>query len=150
MFGAEYLPFVIASASILFLLVTKSFLQNIKMLPHGVLSLLFAVVLDKSLNKIIISQRPFVVEEVMPLFPHIPDNGFPSEHTLFVCIIASIVFTTDRKAGAILWFGAVLVGVCQVAAKVHHFVDVVGAALIAIISTIVGYYCVKMQSGSVE
>lgn len=148
-FYAEYLPFVVAIIAVLFLILTKSFTQNLEALALTGVSSVFAFVFDKLLNKLIVSPRPFVIEDVSPLFSHVADNGFPSEHTLFACLFAAIVYVYDRKIGTILWFGAILVGFGQVAAKVHNIVDVLGSILIAITSVALGYYvCRKIKPSS--
>lgn len=81
--------------------------------------------------------RPFVVDGFTPLVQHIADNGFPSDHTLFTATIASIVFVYNRPVGIFLFILSILVGISRVLAGVHHYIDVVGSVVIAVITTYV-------------
>ena len=54
--------------------------------------------------------RPFVVEHVKPLIPHIADNGFPSDHTLLTMALASVIFYYNKKLGIVLFIIAILTG----------------------------------------
>lgn len=75
--------------------------------------------------------RPFVHDpRSHPLFAHVADNGFPSDHTAAAAMVAALVFAYRRVLGLVLAVGAVLVAVARVAAHVHHAQDVVaGLAL---------------------
>ena len=79
--------------------------------------------------------RPFVVEGVAPLIPHVPNNGFPSTHALIAMTVASVVFVHNRKAGYVLFMLALLVGLGRVMALVHSPIDVLGGAVIALAVT---------------
>lgn len=99
----------------------------------GSISLLIATVA----NRLIQNPRPFVADNFIPLVAHAPDNGFPSDHSLLVGFIASLIFVFDRRVGALLWIVAVAVGTARVLAGVHHPVDVIGSFLIAAASVTV-------------
>jgi undecaprenyl-diphosphatase len=75
--------------------------------------------------------RPFVHDPAShPLFAHVADNGFPSDHSVAAAMVAALVFAYRRLLGLVLAAGAVLVAVSRVAAHVHHAQDVVaGLAL---------------------
>jgi membrane-associated phospholipid phosphatase len=75
--------------------------------------------------------RPFVHDpRSHPLFAHVADNGFPSDHSVAAAMVAALVFAYRRALGLIVAAGAVLVAVSRVAAHVHHAQDVVaGLAL---------------------
>ena len=79
--------------------------------------------------------RPFVVEHVKPLIPHIADNGFPSDHTLLTMALASVIFYYNKKLGIVLFIIAILTGTARVLAKVHHPLDIIGSTVIAIAVT---------------
>lgn len=87
--------------------------------------------------------RPFVVEHVEPLIPHAPDNGFPSDHTLFAIVTAAIMFTYSRKLGVLLGIMGVLVGISRVAAKVHYPIDIAGSIAIAIVATSIAWIIIR-------
>lgn len=77
--------------------------------------------------------RPFVVEQFVPLLPHAPDNGFPSDHALLVSAIAAILMYFDRRAAVILWGITVFVAIGRVAVGVHHVADVLASMFIALL-----------------
>jgi len=108
---------------------------KIKLLALSALSLSLSLSLAKLLNKIIVDPRPFVVNHIQPLIPHAPDNGFPSDHTLLVATIASIVFVFNKKLGIVIMVLAVIVGYSRVLAQIHHPLDIAGSVLIAVVAT---------------
>lgn len=82
--------------------------------------------------------RPFVVGRFVPLIPHAADNGFPSDHMLLTSAIAVVLYPASRKASLTVSAIAILVGISRVYAGVHHPVDIIGSAAIAVA---VGYAC---------
>ncbi|MEK7135264.1 MAG: phosphatase PAP2 family protein [Patescibacteria group bacterium] len=83
--------------------------------------------------------RPFVVKGIEPLIAHIPDNGFPSDHTLLLATLASIAYYFDKKYSAALWVVTILVGLSRVFAQVHHLVDILASMVIALVSAKIAY-----------
>lgn len=77
--------------------------------------------------------RPFVVGHFQPLIPHAANNGFPSDHMLFSSAIASILFIYNKKTGVLAWMIAFFVGYSRVGSGLHHWIDVLGGALVAIV-----------------
>ena len=51
---------------------------------RALLALPIAFLLGRLASLIILSPRPFVVENIQPLIAHVPNNGFPSEHFLLI------------------------------------------------------------------
>lgn len=90
--------------------------------------------------------RPFVVEGVAPLIPHVPNNGFPSTHALIAMTVASVVFVHNRKAGYVLFALALLVGLGRVMALVHNPIDVLGSTVIALAVT----WCATVASKRIQ
>lgn len=130
-FLASYLHFIIVGITILFLffLHGKARFNFVKVL---LVSLGAVFIISRSLNKFIISPRPFVHEKFSPLIFHIPDNGFPSEHTLLVITLALSVYYFNKKVGILLLILGVLVGVGRILAGVHHLLDILGSIIISI------------------
>lgn len=83
--------------------------------------------------------RPFVDGNIIPLFPHKPDNGFPSDHALLSAAIAAVIFYFNRKIGWLLLILAVLVGAARVLAGVHHWIDIAGSIIIALLISFLAY-----------
>lgn len=138
-FSAQYLPFVIFGFAVVFVLLKLS-ADKKPILAVAVVASLIAFLLDTISNQLIQSPRPFIVEKIQPLFSHIADNGFPSEHTLFAMIVAGVIFIYHRKAGILLGILALWVGLARVISKVHHFTDILGSIAIAIVSVSISWY----------
>ncbi len=139
-FSSKYLPILIVLSAFSFVLFSKLYQKKKEILILSVLISGIALTLDKILNAIVYSPRPFVVEKITPLVYHINDNGFPSEHTLFTLVISGIIFVYDKKMGVVLGILSIGVGIARVLAKVHSPVDILGSIAIAAVSVSAGYY----------
>jgi hypothetical protein len=74
--------------------------------------------------------RPFVAMHFTPLFPHAPNNSFPSSLTAFAAVAAVIGVLAWRRRGWVLVLGTVVVAIGCVYVGVHYVSDVIaGAAL---------------------
>lgn len=104
----------------------------ISIIKLSIISLPLTLLSAKIFSHFIYDPRPFVVEHVKPLIPHVADNGFPSDHMLLTMALASVIYVYNRKLGIILAIIAILVGTARVFAKVHHIEDIIGSAVIAI------------------
>jgi undecaprenyl-diphosphatase len=89
--------------------------------------------------------RPFVSEHITPLISHAADNGFPSDHTLLVAALASILYYYNRALGFIVFGVALLIGVSRVFAGIHHWIDLIGSFAIAIVVTAIVYQLSKKR-----
>ena len=85
-------------------------------------------------NHVYFDPRPFVVGHFIPLIPHAPDNGFPSDHVLLVSAIASIGMFWNRRLGVVLWILAIIVAIARVWVGVHHPIDVLGSITISLLT----------------
>ena len=95
---------------------------------------IIAVLLSKRIAHFYFSARPFVRLHAMPLFPHEPDNGFPSDHTTLTLLAALLVLGYSRKIGAVLVVCSLLIGIARIAALVHSPIDILGSVVIAVVS----------------
>lgn len=84
------------------------------------------------------SERPFQVLGVDPGALYLDNPGFPSDHALFVTVIALAVwFETRQKALSIaLSILVALVCVGRVVALVHTPLDVIGGIVIALVGAV--------------
>lgn len=147
-FFAEYLHyFVVLIAGSVFFVYRLQF-QKKQMLFTTVFSIALAVAVDKLLNQIIDSPRPFVADGIIPLFSHVADNGFPSEHTLLATVLAGLVYIYNKKIGIFLIILSVTIGIARVVAGVHHIIDILGALIIAVLAVLVGKWLVTRYSGA--
>src|SRR5450759_2479665 len=91
-----------------------------------------AFALGKLGGALYFDQRPCVTHHVAPLFPHAPDNGFPSDHTLASMFLAVCVLFYSRGWGVVLVAISLLLGVARLAAHVHRPIDILGAIVMAV------------------
>ena len=141
-FVAEYFYLVSVLGFILYFLQSKRALKK-SILILGIPSFLLSYIVAKLLALFINDPRPFVVDHIKPLILHAPDNGFPSDHTLLTMTIASIIFVYNKKLGIGLFIIALLIGVARVLAHIHHPLDIIGAAIIAVGATSIVYFLEK-------
>lgn len=141
---AQYLPFLVVAIALWFI-----FRLEISKRKSALWLMVFgsavAFVIDKILNRIISSPRPFVVKDITPLFAHVADNGFPSEHALFAMVIACVVFVYNRRLGLILGILALSIGTARVIANVHNPIDIFGGIVIAIASVWGAWRVITLQ-----
>lgn len=97
----------------------------------AVIGAVFSLVLAKIGSKLYNDPRPFVAGHFRPYFSHAPDNGFPSDHTLFTSFLAFTTWRFSRKAGVTILIIALLVGLSRVIAGVHHLADIAGSIVFA-------------------
>ena len=126
---------IVVIAIITFLLSTKK--QRMALALTAMTALPLSYLLGKIASFFYYTERPFSELGIASLVPHIADNGFPSEHTLYAMVIAAVVFSVRKNWGLLLIVLAILVGISRVLAGVHHYIDVVGSVVIAVITTYV-------------
>jgi undecaprenyl-diphosphatase len=96
----------------------------------GLLGLVITQWASHELGRVTYQARPFVVLHFTPLYPHTPNNSFPSSLTAFVAVAAVIGVLAWGRRGLIFVAGVVVVGFGCVYVGVHYPSDVVvGAAL---------------------
>lgn len=143
---AEYAHYFVLGVGVLVFLVGDSGHQKWRLTKIALISSIVAVGIDKLLNQIINSPRPFVVDDVTPLFTHLADNGFPSEHTLLAVVVSLLIYLRNKKIGFVLLLVAMTIGIARVLAGVHHMVDIIGAVLIGAGAVVVGQWVVTRYS----
>jgi undecaprenyl-diphosphatase len=96
----------------------------------GLLGLVLTQWASHELGKVTYQARPFVALHFTPLYPHTPNNSFPSSLTAFVAVAAVIGLLAWGRRALIFVAGVVVVGFGCVYVGVHYPSDVVvGAAL---------------------
>lgn len=132
LFSARYLIYVgLFIAAIAVFLLPRAKQKGIAL--YGIIALPATYVVAKFLALLYYDPRPFVAARVVPLIPHAPDNGFPSDHTLLLAAVASVLYPYSRKTSWTLWIITLAVGFSRVAAGIHHSIDIIGAIIIAIV-----------------
>jgi undecaprenyl-diphosphatase len=95
------------------------------------------------------SSRPFILNGVAPLIPHIPNNGFPSDHMLLAAGLAASALYIDRKLAIWLWIMALYVGYSRIYVGVHHFLDIVASVVIALLSSYLVHIVLRRSKSAI-
>jgi len=137
-FGAKYL-FILSLiiSAIYFIRAPRETKKEILIL--AIFTLPLTLLISLIAGHFYMNPRPFVVLNFIPLVPHLPDNGFPSDHMLLVSAVAMLFSFFSRKTAMWLWIIAFLVGISRVYVGVHNLVDILGSLVIAFICAYVVY-----------
>lgn len=143
-FGAQYL-YLLAVAIFAFYFIRISKEQRTKILIFSLFNLPITYVIALLAGYSYNNPRPFVSDHITPLISHAADNGFPSDHTLLVAALASILYCYNRTLGLAVFGIAILIGVSRVFAGIHHWIDIAGSFGIAIGVTAIVYQLSKKR-----
>lgn len=138
-FCAEYAPYFLIIIVIFFLI--KNFKKYKTMAIYAFFSSFFAkFVVTETIRFFYFKPRPFVDGSANLLIDKIAAPAFPSGHASFFFAIATILYIYNKKLGVFSFFLCVLMGISRVYVGVHWPADIVGGALIGMISAAIIYY----------
>lgn len=100
----------------------------------SLLSMAIALLINQIIGHIYFRQRPFALHEVNLLLSRSADPSFPSDHAAFVFGIAWLLLFKDRRIGAFALGLAILVGISRIFVGTHYPGDVLGGAIVGLIS----------------
>ncbi|MDE1988371.1 MAG: phosphatase PAP2 family protein [Patescibacteria group bacterium] len=134
-FGAKYLYLAAIAVALVYFLKQPREIKK-RIIIFGLASLPITYLVAKLAGHFYYDPRPFAAGNFTPLIPHADDNGFPSDHTLILAAIASVIYPFSKKASAVLWMLAFAVGFSRVFAGVHHSIDIFGSMIIAAVVSV--------------
>ncbi len=141
-FCAQYLYlFVILVIVVAWLRIAKD--KKAQFFAATILAGIIAFILSRVASRLYYDPRPFVSEHVKPLFAHIADNGFPSDHALLTMTLTAAAYFYNKKAAAVMLVLSIIIGVARVLAKVHSPLDIGSGWVFGITGSIAGYCLVK-------
>ena len=73
--------------------------------------------------------RPFLSHDVNQLL-FVDAPSFPSGHSTFMFAFSTVIYLYDKRLGAVMYAGTVLIVLSRIAASVHYPSDILGGALI--------------------
>lgn len=113
--------------------------SKVELLLAGLVGGAVCLLLIKAAGALYFDPRPFVTGHVAPLFPHSPDNGFPSDHTAVTMLVGFCVLVVSRRWGIVLIGLSLLAGVARVLAHVHSPMDIAAAVVIGAVAAALGW-----------
>jgi len=104
---------------------------------HALFAGILAWVLVAFIKSLFPTLRPFMLNG-RPTDVLIPpsDGSFPSGHTATAFALAVTIWKHDKKVGVFYLLAALAVGVARVLANVHYPVDILGGAVLGILSSL--------------
>jgi undecaprenyl-diphosphatase len=141
-FLAQYFYLIVLALAVTFLAVYFYLRRDDPGQPRKLVELITAIICIGALafllaqvgTHLIIDPRPFQESGQPPLIPSSVDNGFPSDHTLLLAVVAAVITLVNWRWGLLFWGLAIIVGLARVYAGVHHLTDVAGSLMIAALS----------------
>ena len=135
-FFAEYVAYIFALFFIIALLLQSDARRRLHVIFVSGLSVILASgIIRTALNYFFYRPRPFVAYNITPLISHEATASFPSGHATFFFTIATIIFLyMSRRWGVWAYVIAALMGLARVYAGVHYPLDIVGGAIIGVLS----------------
>lgn len=142
--AAEYLIYAMVVGFALVWLLAENRRGKVHLALAAVIGLLVMLVLIKVAASSFYDTRPFVPiadggDGIVPVIPHAPDNGFPSDHSSAAGLMATLVLLRRRWIAGI-WFalGAAAVAWGRVASGVHHLLDVAAGLGLGVVAAVIG------------
>jgi undecaprenyl-diphosphatase len=95
--------------------------------------------------------RPFAALNFVPLILNeTPNNSFASGHMAILFAMSTVIFCLNRKWGSWLLGLSLIVGIARVYVGIHWPFDIIGGALIGIISGVIVHRLVRKYWLSLE
>ncbi|MDI6869465.1 MAG: phosphatase PAP2 family protein [Coprothermobacterota bacterium] len=150
-FFAEYLPYLLGL--ILLLLIfwpRKKRFENRLMVALGLLAALIARFVIKTVILSIFSRpRPFIILENVHklLLTPLSENfqSFPSGHAIFFFALSMVLYRFDKKLGTWFLAASTIMGIARIFVGVHWPSDILGGAILGMITGWVVYECYQRQ-----
>jgi len=141
-FLADYLVIIvviIGAGSLLWFVRDGRYQTYVRLLMMGLTALLIARLLALVYQPDEV--RPFIEQGVAAKASYLNNPGFPSDHVLFVTVIAIMVWVATKRTGL---YGLLLVlsagvAIGRVLALVHTPLDVAGGMLVALLAGVIWY-----------
>jgi undecaprenyl-diphosphatase len=120
--------------------------RNQRAILRAIIALSIANIILKLCNLIYFRPRPFDSHEVNLLFYQPWDSSFPSNPATFGFSVATAVWLSNRRLGALLLVLATLFGLSRIYCGVHYPSDVIAGALLGALSA----YLVVKKGGFID
>lgn len=138
-FVASYLLWVMVAGYLAVWLFAENRRGKLTLALSAVIGLILVLIFIQIAGALYYDPRPFVSDpSVIPLIPHAPDNGFPSDHSAAAGLIVGLIVLRHRWYGLLFGIAALAVAWSRVAAHVHHTQDVAAGLVLGVVAALVG------------
>lgn len=117
----------------------ENLVRNRKAVIYAVCSALIGLGINQIIGHLYFRPRPYAEHAVRLLLDHSPDPSFPSDHSTGGFSLASMLFLSDRKTGALSLGFAVMLAFARVYTGAHYPFDVLGGAATGLLATGIVY-----------
>ena len=135
-FRAEYLPWWVGIGILAFYVLGRDKKRELLMIVHAFAAAVLArFIFTEVIRYFYDRPRPFeVLDSVYQLIQHSLGGAFPSGHAAFFFALATGVFFYRKWCGVLFYALALSIGFNRVAASIHWPSDILGGAVVGIIS----------------
>lgn len=104
---------------------------------HALLAVFTVWLLTEAIKNFFPIPRPFLMNggERLTIISR-NDGAFPSFHTAVAFAISTTIWLHDRRVGIFFLLASILIGVGRVLGNVHYPVDILGGALLGILTAV--------------
>lgn len=145
-FAAEYLGWFVAAAFLavlFFSLFSKS--EKLKIFLTAAVSVVLSrFIIAEIIRFLYCRPRPFMAYAIN----HLAENtncSFPSGHAAFFFALAMAVYFYNKKWGAWFFLAVILISLGRIIAGVHYPADILGGAVVGILSAYMVFYLIKSR-----
>lgn len=150
-FSSYYLGYWLVAGLFVFIILGKDKKREIKMLILAAFSVFLSrIIITEIIRFFYYVPRPFVNNSVHQLIFHEASGSFPSGHAAFFFALAMAVFFFHKRWSILFFLGALLIGIFRVIAGIHWPVDILGGAIIGILSTWIIYQFLNLDKKPVS
>ncbi len=143
-FGALYLPFIVAAICLVVFFIEHNRHRRHWLLVELLASVLLATLAFADNLQILFGHvRPFVLLNFVPAIPPVIAFSFPSSHASALFALAVTVRLHHKRVGDVLIFLALVNGFARVAVGVHWPIDILGGIVVGIISALIAHAFVR-------
>jgi|SRR3989338_396932 len=131
-FGAKYLIYFIVFIALVVViqLVERNRKKGLKEIAIVLISIIVMIIINKIIEHLLPSERPFIVQNFKPLIPHSANPSFPSDHASWAALLSSFIFEHQKKLGLLILILATFVGAARIFVGVHYVSDVLAGFII--------------------
>jgi len=131
-FFGQYLAYVLVV--VFLLIVAKN--KNWRMLMISAISVFLSrAAITETIRYFYYVPRPFLTSGVHQLIFNETSGSFPSGHAAFFFALAMAIYFFHKKWGIAFFVAAILMGLARIIAGAHWPIDILGGAIIGILST---------------